>query len=74
SATITPDGTVTAQTEQFTPDVLVDHTTLRTTTTLASALGAGPEWALVALGLVAVGVAVATRRGTSSAAGRNEDG
>ena len=78
SATITPDGTVTAGTRQFTPDVLVDRTTLRTTTTLASQLRSGPEWVLVALGLVAVGVAARRRlrspEAGPSTAGRNEDG
>ena len=41
SATITPDGTVTASTRQFTPDVLVDRTALRDTTTLATRLAVG---------------------------------
>lgn len=63
SATVTPDGTVTASTEQFTQEVLIDETTLRTTATLASVLRSGPEWVLVGLGLLAVGAAaVAGRR------------
>ncbi len=75
SATVTPDGTVTARTEQFTQEVLVDRTTLRTTTTLAALLRSGPEWVLVALGLVAVGVAVAARRrGTRAPREGHEDG
>ncbi|MHA6782799.1 apolipoprotein N-acyltransferase [Pseudonocardia saturnea] len=70
SATVTPDGTVTARTQQFTPDALVDRTTLRTTVTLASQLRSAPEWAVVALGLVAIAVALVARR---RAAGRKSD-
>ncbi|MFC5994687.1 apolipoprotein N-acyltransferase [Pseudonocardia hispaniensis] len=67
SATITPDGTVTAQTPQFAPATLVDQTALRTTTTLATRLRSVPEWVLSALGVMAVGVAVvATRRSRAS--------
>ncbi|WP_232668690.1 apolipoprotein N-acyltransferase [Pseudonocardia sp. TRM90224] len=62
SAIIQPDGTVTASTKQFTPDVLVDRTVLRDTTTLASRLRTGPEWALVAIGVLAIGFAVVGRR------------
>jgi apolipoprotein N-acyltransferase len=60
SATIAPDGTVTAATSSFTPDVLVDATPLRATTTLADRLRAVPEWTLLVVGLAGVGVA--TRR------------
>jgi apolipoprotein N-acyltransferase len=63
SATIAPDGTVTAVTSSFTPDVLVGATPLRATTTLADRLRALPEWVLSAAGLAGVGVAYhATRR------------
>jgi apolipoprotein N-acyltransferase len=62
SATIDPDGTVTRSTRQFTPDVLVDRTVLRDTTTLATRLGSAPEWALIAVGLAAVVLAVAGQR------------
>ncbi|HEX5810550.1 MAG TPA: apolipoprotein N-acyltransferase, partial [Pseudonocardia sp.] len=57
SAAIAPDGTVTATTSTFTPDVLVDATPLRATTTLAGRLRAVPEWALLAAGLAGVGLA-----------------
>ncbi|MEJ3657853.1 apolipoprotein N-acyltransferase [Actinomycetes bacterium KLBMP 9759] len=67
SAIIQPDGTVTASTKQFTPDVLVDRTVLRDTTTVASRLRTGPEWALVAIGVIALGVAVVGRRRQRSA-------
>ncbi|GAA1172787.1 apolipoprotein N-acyltransferase [Pseudonocardia alaniniphila] len=74
SATVTPDGTVTASTREFTPDVLVDRTTLKDTTTLATRLGAVPEWVLVALGVVAVGVGVVARRRTGTRVGKDDDG
>jgi apolipoprotein N-acyltransferase len=70
SATIASDGTVTASTKQFTPDVLVDRTALSDTTTLASRWRSAPEWVLVALGVVAVGAAVVSRRRW----GKDEDG
>jgi apolipoprotein N-acyltransferase len=74
SATITPDGTVTASTAQFTPDVLVDRTVLRDTTTLATRWRSAPEWALVALGVLAIGAGIVTRRRAVSRAGEDEDG
>jgi apolipoprotein N-acyltransferase len=74
SATIDPDGTVTQSTTQFTPAVLVNRTVLRDTVTLATWLGAVPEWVLVALGVGAVGVAVSRRRRTAGTAGKDEDG
>ena len=78
SATIAPNGTVTQSTKQFTPDVLVERTPLRDTTTAATRLGAGPEWVLVALALVAVGAAVTMRRRRGSDGGmydrKDQDG
>jgi apolipoprotein N-acyltransferase len=74
SATVTPDGTVTASTREFTPDVLVDRTTLKDTTTLATRLSAVPEGVLVALGVVAVGVGAVARRRTGTRVGKDEDG
>jgi len=76
SATIDPDGTVTASTQQFTPDVLVDRTVLRDTTTLATRLRSVPEWVLTALGVTAIITAVMIRRrvGTESRAREDEDG
>ena len=62
SATITPDGTVTAATSSFTPDVLVGATPLRATTTLADRLQAFPEWVLSAVGLAGVGFALRAAR------------
>jgi len=54
SAVIAPDGTVEQRTGLFVPDVLVAEVPLRTSTTLATRLGAGPEWVLAALGAAAV--------------------
>jgi apolipoprotein N-acyltransferase len=62
SATIAPDGSVTAATSSFTPDVLVGATPLRATTTLADRLRAFPEWVLSAVGLAGVGFALRAAR------------
>jgi apolipoprotein N-acyltransferase len=60
SAVIAPDGTVTQESKLFTPDVLVARVPLRSGTTLATRLGPAPEWALVALGVVALAAALGT--------------
>jgi apolipoprotein N-acyltransferase len=75
SAMIAPDGTVTAATSRFTPDVLVGATPLKATTTLAGRLRALPEWVLLATGLA--GVVVAARwqgRRPRRRAGGNDHG
>jgi apolipoprotein N-acyltransferase len=76
SATIAPNGTITASTSSFTPDVLVDATPLRSTTTLAGRLRTLPEWVLAAAGLAAVGLAVSARRRRADRgrAGEDENG
>jgi apolipoprotein N-acyltransferase len=61
SAVIAPDGTVEQHTDLFVPAVLVAEVPLRTTTTLATRLGAGPEWMLVTLAVAAVFAAAVTR-------------
>jgi apolipoprotein N-acyltransferase len=61
SAIISPDGTELDRSALFTPAALVDRIPLRTTVTLATRLGAIPEWVLAAVGLVALGWAL--RRG-----------
>lgn len=61
SAVIRPDGSVERRTSLFTPDALVSEVPLRSATTLATRLGAAPEWALAAVGVAAV-LAGATRR------------
>ena len=70
SATIAPDGTVTAATSSFTPDVLVGATPLRATTTLADRLRAVPEWVLSAAGLAGVGFARMRRQAPTTARAR----
>ena len=62
SATIAPDGTVTAAGGRFVPEVLVAATPLRTTSTLAGRLRALPEWVLLATGLAGAAAAVCARR------------
>jgi apolipoprotein N-acyltransferase len=74
SAMIDPDGTVTQKTHQFTQEELVQRVQLRNTTTLASRLRSAPEWALVAIGVVAVAVGVVARRRTRAAQRKDEDG
>jgi apolipoprotein N-acyltransferase len=67
SAIIAPDGSVLDRSPVFTPAALVERVPRRTTTTLATRLGAVPEWLLTAVGLVAVAYAW-RRRPTSGAA------
>jgi apolipoprotein N-acyltransferase len=65
---------VTSSFRQFTPDVLVDRTELRDTTTLATRLRDAPEWVLVALGVIAVAVGIRSRHRSDRTAGRDENG
>jgi apolipoprotein N-acyltransferase len=74
SATITRDGAVTSSSRQFTPDVLVDRTELRDTTTLATRLREVPEWVLAALGVIAVAIGLRSRHRSDRTAGRDENG
>jgi apolipoprotein N-acyltransferase len=62
SAVISPDGTVEQETRLFTPDALVARVPLRSGTTLATRLGAFPEWTLMTLGVVGVVAALMMRR------------
>ena len=64
SAVVAPDGDLVARTGAlFTPGLLVETVPLRTTTTLATRLGAAPELVLAALGIgAAVAGLVAHRR------------
>ena len=66
SAIINPDGAELARSELFTPAALVERVPLRTTTTLATRLGVGPEWLLTVAGVIALGVALRRRRSTPS--------
>ncbi|HEY0636782.1 MAG TPA: apolipoprotein N-acyltransferase, partial [Pseudonocardiaceae bacterium] len=62
SAVIAPDGAVLARTGLFTADALVADVPLRTRTTLATRLGAAPEWLLVVIGVAAVALVPLTGR------------
>jgi apolipoprotein N-acyltransferase len=68
SAIIEPDGHITQETGLFTPAALVATVPLRSTTTLADQLGAWPEWAMVAGGLLALAIGIATRARRRTAA------
>ena len=57
SAMIRPDGSVAGSTGQFVPGVLVERIALEDSTTVAGRLGSGPEWVLVAAGVLAVIIA-----------------
>jgi apolipoprotein N-acyltransferase len=58
-----PDGHVQARSGELTSETIVADVPLRTSRTLASRVGAAPEWLLAALGLAAAAVAtVAARR------------
>ncbi|MFF0813659.1 apolipoprotein N-acyltransferase [Rhodococcus sp. NPDC003318] len=65
SAIVAPDGTVAESSSLFTPTTLVKQVPLRTSTTLATRLGAIPEFALcivAALAVAAAGLRTAARR------------
>ncbi|MGW5311574.1 apolipoprotein N-acyltransferase, partial [Nocardia thailandica] len=67
SAIVTADGALAQQTEQFVPAALVARLPLRDSTTLATRVGAAPEWASVILTALGAGWAVARRRRGSTA-------
>lgn len=76
SAFVEPDGSVTQQSGLYTAATLVGRVPLRSTVTLATRLGAWPEWAASAIGLVALAAAIGiqtTRRRAERAAGTHED-
>jgi apolipoprotein N-acyltransferase len=77
SAIIGPDGQLRARSDVFTPDLLVRSVPVETRTTLATRLGAVPEWVLVAVAVTALAFAVAARaarrRRPAPAADRPED-
>ncbi|CAL9477356.1 Apolipoprotein N-acyltransferase [Actinosynnema sp. ALI-1.44] len=62
SAIVAPDGSVTQRTGLFTPDALVAELPLRGEATLATRLGAWPEWVMTALGLLAVAFGLTVQR------------
>ncbi|MGC0316595.1 apolipoprotein N-acyltransferase [Kitasatospora acidiphila] len=58
SAVIRPDGTIESRTQELVPAELSANVPLRDGRTLADRVGAGPEWALAGVGLLACGGAV----------------
>jgi apolipoprotein N-acyltransferase len=62
SAVVAPDGSVVRDTSLFTPAVVVVDIAQRDATTVATRLGAAPEWLLAALGAGALAAAVLQRR------------
>ena len=70
SAVVAPDGTVVQRSELFTPRVFVESIAQRQVTTVATRLGAVPEWTLTAAGLVALLLARLSRHRRTAAAFR----
>lgn len=70
SAVVAPDGDVLDRAELFTQDVMVDDLRLSDATTLATELGAWPEWALSALAVMValIGLRAGPRTATGSRA------
>jgi apolipoprotein N-acyltransferase len=64
SAVIDPDGHVQARSDVFTADVLVRTVSGRQGSTLAGRVGAGPEWAMVAIALAGLVLAAGQLRQT----------
>ncbi|MEU8246582.1 apolipoprotein N-acyltransferase [Nonomuraea sp. NPDC048916] len=62
SAYVTPDGKVSWQTRELVADMNVVKVPVRTQATLATRVGALPEWALALMGAVAAGAAWRGRR------------
>ncbi len=67
SGIVAPDGEVLAQTPEFVQEVVVESVIARTNQTLATRIGAWPELILSLLGLGAVMLAAARRRGRIAA-------
>ncbi|MGV9307202.1 MULTISPECIES: apolipoprotein N-acyltransferase [unclassified Nonomuraea] len=63
SAYVTPDGKVAWQTKERVAATNVVKVPVRTRATIATRVGAAPEWALLIVGAVAIGVAAWRRRG-----------
>ncbi len=62
SAVVAPDGSVVHDTELFTPAVIVADIAQRDSSTVATRLGASPEWLLAVLGAGALAAAVRKRQ------------
>ena len=59
SAIVAPDGSVVRSSELFEPATFVESIAQRSSTTVATRLGAGPEWILTGAGLAALAAALA---------------
>lgn len=66
SAIVLPDGRVAARTEIFKAATLVERVPLISTSTPATRLGSSPEWVLVGLGVLGIGIALSRRYGSHS--------
>ncbi|MGH3980655.1 MAG: apolipoprotein N-acyltransferase [Pseudonocardiaceae bacterium] len=66
SAVIRPDGSVAQRSSLFTPAALVSEVPLRSGITVATRLGAGPEWVLAALGVAGALAGALRQRGAGS--------
>jgi apolipoprotein N-acyltransferase len=62
SAVVLPDGHVQARSGELTTETIVADVPQRTSRTIASRVGAVPEWVLAALGLAAAAVAIVAAR------------
>jgi apolipoprotein N-acyltransferase len=65
SGVIRPDGTVEHKSAQFVPDVYVATVPVRDGHTLATTIGAWPQWILTGLGLLGIALALVKRRRTN---------
>ncbi|GAA5123350.1 apolipoprotein N-acyltransferase [Haloechinothrix salitolerans] len=78
SAIVAPDGSVLQETGLYTPDSLVADIPLRDTTTIATVVGAWPEWIIIGAGLAAllgrIGWRVRGRGSSRGSSGRAESG
>ena len=59
SAVVAPDGSVVRSSQLFEPATFVERIAQRSSTTVATRLGAGPEWLLTGVGLAALAAALA---------------
>ena len=73
SAIVQPDGSITQQSELYTAATLVASVPLRTTATLATRLGAWPEWVASVTGLAALALAIGARLRKRSTPARTDD-
>ncbi len=72
SAIVTPDGETVDETGPWRREVLTAEVPLRTDETLATRVGAAPEWAIVALAVGSLGTALYLRRREAGDAGGAE--